>query len=413
MNLRPHFTATTWLGRAVTGRIARRTYAVILILLFIVGVAFRIHTYIFARRFQKVLSGLSTLHIDQTTEEDLQRQVPYLVRTNYERVVKPSIETGDVQTGVLRAYCASYTNRDAWIWFGNRASRFSQATIDKNMRTTSWVVTAADLLGFRYFDFSACVLVFNGKVSRISYGVADDLIFPLAVSDQVSVTSFHSRWGPWHMYAEVPAVADESPAFFLSYEYEGRFSFLYNPNAPDAVRRHLFQVNLNCFWHLFRCDDAREIAPALVHDIDLVNLAAIARINSANSCPDRIIAARARYWPDISVVLAKSLGSHEVAVNEVGHPTIEVQTHYDAVKVLRGGFPSGFQFVTAGPALPNPAYPLKIDRLLATNPGDLVMIFYGPQTCSVIPATPSAIAAFQNTSLEPRRVEDERVTGLQ
>lgn len=415
MPLRHHFQATTRLGRAVTGRMARCIYASLLLLVLLTSTGIRIHTYVLTRRFQAVLAGLATLEIDKTTEEDLQRQVPYLVRTRYERDVKATMETGNVETGVLRNYCASYTNRDSWMHFEVFAWHHTRTAIGKNFRQDGWLFSFADVFGYRYFDFSTCVLVFNGKVSRISYGVADDLIFPLAIGDVVSVASFHSRWGPVHGYADVSAVADENPAF-LSSEFEGRFSFLYNPDAPAALRSDLFHVDLSCFWGLFRCEDARQIAPALVRDKEGVEAATLARLKSADPCPDRIISARARFWPDMRVALVSSLGSKNADVSEHGERVTEIQTDFELVKVLRGTFPLEFQFVTTNPGSPNLSHPNPLKEngaLLGPKLGDLVLIFYGPQTCRIIPATPSAIDAFENTEPEPRRVEDERVSGLQ
>lgn len=408
------FPATTWLGRAVSGRTARRIYAAVLLVGLLVGTLIRVHTYILARRFQRILVALSTLQIDQSTEADLQRQVPYLVRTKYERDVKPNVETGDVETGTLRAYCASYTNRDSWMRFESFAWNQTRTGIGKNLRQDGWLFLLADVLGYRYIDFSTCALTLDGKVSRISYGVADDLVFPLSVGEVVSVTSFHSRWGPRRMYAHVTAAADESPAF-LANEYDGRLSILFNPDAPPALRADLFHLNLSCFWRLFRCDDAREIAPALVHDKEAIDAAALARLKSPNPCPDRIISARARYWPDVPVALLSSLGSQNADVSEEGGRAYDIWTHYRLVKVLRGAVPDGWQFVKSSRTIPNPLHPTELmgnNGLQWTKPGDLVLMFFGPESCRVIPATPSAMAAFQKTPPEPRRVEDERVTGL-
>ena len=52
------------------------------------------------------------------------------------------------------------------------AWRFSSVEYSK-----SWIFTAADLLGYRYIGFGATVVLLDGKVSSIRYGIAGELVF--------------------------------------------------------------------------------------------------------------------------------------------------------------------------------------------------------------------------------------------
>jgi hypothetical protein len=84
MPLRDYFPASSWIGHALTGRTARRAYVTIFSLLLAATTVVRTYSFILTRRTQAVISGLSKLRIDETTEAELARTVPYLVRKNWD-----------------------------------------------------------------------------------------------------------------------------------------------------------------------------------------------------------------------------------------------------------------------------------------------------------------------------------------
>jgi hypothetical protein len=69
--------------RAFTGRWARRIYVAILFLLLLVSAAGRIRSYIMARKIEAVLRGFAEIRLDQTTEEQLTKTVPYLAQKDW------------------------------------------------------------------------------------------------------------------------------------------------------------------------------------------------------------------------------------------------------------------------------------------------------------------------------------------
>src|ERR1700690_452967 len=80
MMLTTRFSWVTAFGRHATGRRARRVYLALLLLLVVFSGGVRVRSCLLTRRFQAVLSGLGKLKVDATSEEQLLKTVPYLVR---------------------------------------------------------------------------------------------------------------------------------------------------------------------------------------------------------------------------------------------------------------------------------------------------------------------------------------------
>jgi hypothetical protein len=99
---------------------------------------------------------------------------------------------------------------------------------------------------------------------------------------------------------------------------------------------HVFHVHLRCFWSLFGCRHARQIAPLLWQDKNSIEAATLARLNSNDPCPDRILAGRVKYLLDMGVVLLESNGFKTESVNEEGLRVDENWTNYKLIEVLRG-----------------------------------------------------------------------------
>jgi hypothetical protein len=416
MTFRDYFPASMWLGRALAGRIARRIYVTIILVLLATSAAIRIHTYILTGRMQAVISGLSKLQIDRTTEEELLRTVPYLVSSKYERRIEKNVELGDVDTGIRKVYYVVFSNESSWMRFLNFAWRHSNVESTKDGRQKSWIFSAANALGYRYIGFYASVILLDNKISAVSYGIADRLTAPQMFGDIVLVRSFHSVWGPRQTGFEVRSTDDESPQFRVEGD-TGHLGVSYAFDAPPNVIAHAFQVNLSCFWDLIGCRYARQVAPLLWQDKNHIEAATVARLQSQNSCPDRIIVGRFRYFPDMNVSLLESTGFTPDTATEEGAPPSWNLMHFKSIEVLRGRDSNWWETVRRRDTIP---YPGDYKRILPNlqmsweGAGRRALGFSGLyfDSCRIIPATPSALAAARNTIPAPRRAEDEALHGL-
>jgi hypothetical protein len=79
--------------------------------------------------------------------------------------------------------------------FENFASDVSSVWSTKDGRQRGWVITLANWFGYRYLGFGARVVLLDGRVSSIGYGIADRLVFPQVVGTIVSVDSVHAPLG--------------------------------------------------------------------------------------------------------------------------------------------------------------------------------------------------------------------------
>src|SRR5258708_31439408 len=170
----------------------------------------------------------------------------------------------------------------------------SQARLTKEGYEEGCLLFVPDLLAYRYFRFSVSVSLLNGKVSSIRYGVNDRLVFPQQLRAIVSVRSFHSIWHAHQIGFAVDSLQDESPQFRVSPRERGLY-LEYAYDAPPELTKHAFQIDLSCFWSLPGCHSAQQIAPQLWQDSTAIEAAAVARLQSRQPCPDRIVAGRIRY----------------------------------------------------------------------------------------------------------------------
>lgn len=322
-----------------------------------------------------------------------------------------NVEVGDVDRGVLRGYYFVISNDSDWMRFASFAERYSDAIYWTDRPPTSWIFTVADMLGYRYVRFSAGVTLLDGKVSEINYGIGSELEFPRELGNIVSVRSAHGYWAPRQMGFEVPSTEDESPSF----DVRGTDRWLrvsYGPDASAVLRSHLFQVDLSCLWGLIGCRHPRQIAPLLWKDWNEIETATIARLQSNDPCPDRILAGRVRYFPDIDVSLLEPTGYENKTVNEEGLRVNEVWTHYKVIEVLRGRPSDSWESVRSGNTVPYPGdYSRRLPNMAShlDNPGGKVLAFsnIGFDSCRIVPATPSAVSTVRNAIPSAKRVEDE------
>jgi len=416
MSLREHSSASTRIGHTLTGRIACWVCVTIILLLLVATASVRVYSFVLTRRIQTVISGLSRLRIDQTTEEEVVRTVPYLARSKWDWRIDRNAELGDVDTGIERVYYVTISNQQNWMKFENFAWHVSSVGSTKDGRQTGLVFTLADWLGYRYLGFGARVVLLDGRVSSIGYGIADRLVFPQVIGSIVSVQSFHSRWMPHETGFEVPSTDDQSPEFNVGGD-DGHLAVRFTSEASPELRSHAFRVDLSCFWGLFSCRHAREIAPLLWQDKSAIEAATLARLKSNDPCPDRILAGRAKYLPDVDIVLLKSTGFKTESVNEEGLRVDEIWTNYKLMEVLRGRSSNSWESVRGSATVPYPGDYLRNlpnTGLQWAKAGERVLVFSYLRfdSCRVVVATPSALSAVRNAIPAPRRAEDDPVMGL-
>lgn len=413
--LRTYFSSAIWFGTGMRGRILRRFCITFLLVIVSVATVTRIYSFVLTQRFQAVITGLSKLRIGETTEEELRRVVPNLVRSEWDWQVKRTPETGDVDLGSVSTYYVTISNEPSWMRFATFASQYSIVRYPNGGRPSGWLLSLANLLGYRYIGFGAGVRLLDGKVSKISFGVADYLVFPRPLGTMVWVESAHAFWAPYQRDFEVSSTDDENLQLRINANEE-HLSVLYAFDAPPAVTSHAFHLDLSCFWGLLGCRHARQIAPLLWQDKITTETRTLARLKSNQPCPDRILAARVRYLPDVSVLLLESKGFKTENVNEEGMSIPEIWTNYKLIEVLRGRSWQPSQPIRSSPTVP---YPGDYDRRLPNMglqwayKGQRVMLFSNLNfdSCRVVAATPSAESAVRATGLAPRRAEDQMPHG--
>jgi hypothetical protein len=396
-----------WFVSTLTGRWARRAYLVVLLLLLSLTTAARLRSYFMARKIQAVLHGLAELRIDQTPEEQLLKTVPYLTRGENEWKVGGNVH---------RVYYAEISNESGWPlprFFAFLTPRF----------LADWSRQFAYWLGYRYMSFDAGVLVQDGKVTRVGYGLTKDWgAGPRAAGYVVSAKSVHGFWLPHLDRVEVTSQDDESP----QYRFEDRMphpfrddehiNVTFTNDAPHDLTNRAFQLDLGCFWSLRGCGDARGIAPGIWHDRQAIRVATLQRLQ-AGKCPDSIVEGRMRYLPDVSVLLLEVTGSRRIEVNEGGYTTEDWFTDYELKEVIRGRSFGSWKNVRMERTIPSPIdHTQTITNQVRppTKVGSQVLFFGNAyfHSCRMIPATPSALAIVRKTPVPPKRPEDQIQRGL-
>lgn len=381
------FPATSWVGRVITHKIARRIYLFIILLVFAAAGAARVSSLVLIRRIHRVLAGLEQLQIDRTTEAELLRTVPYLERNQYEW------RDG---FGFRRSYNEGISNA-SFMW---RVGGPLEA---------NWRRTLTDWIGFRSVNFSANVELRDGKVSRVSYGIFLHHGYPW---DSVYVTSFHGIWARDRGVA-VSSVDDESPQYHVAGD-EKQLRVEYAFDGPPNVVSHTFDLHLACLLSLRGCKSTRDLAPVIWADKEKVQAAALARLKSDNPCPDRILPGRVKYLPNLDLLLLKANRVWVEKVNEDGQEVPEWLTDFSVMAVLEGQSRPPWNAVRSRKWISSP---LSRDKVIANRESSMtivasqVLMFSHEQfaSCSMVPVTPSALAAVRGAKTPPRLPEDEFV----
>jgi hypothetical protein len=369
----------------------------------------RVHCFLLTRKIHAVLSGLARVRVDQTTEHELLKTIPYLVREAHE---------WRTPSGVKRVYIVHISNENetAWLW---RLADIAWFRLRWPFRETKDLVigrtapfAGAYWLGWHNVDFSAWVWIEDGRVSSVGYDIDPDMMLGWPHGGLISVRSAHGFWMSHFMPVSVRSADDESPDYRVS-GGEGWLQVAYTPDAPRELMSRAFQLDLSCFWGIHRCILAREVAPLLWRDKQAIEARAFARFYpQRNPCPDSMLAARVRYLPDLSVELLEVTSSRHERVNEEGDTGEALITSYRLKEVIRGRSSGPWTDIRYRRLIPLPADPTErtanpVPPFL--KPGDRVLAFTGAkfESCRMVPATPSAEAAVRTATPAPRRREDE------
>ncbi len=404
LSAKTHFPFFRWAGQTLTGRWTRRIYLAIFFLLFLITTTTRLRSYFMARRIEAVLHGLSEIRLDQTTEEQMTKMVPYLTRKDWN--------------------AGGISHRNYYVQISNESDRLPRVFALGLRRVQSyqlslWLDHLADWLGYRYMSFNSGVLVQDGKVSQAEYGLANEWIrpkFPGYVGYIVSARSVHGFWLPHPMGLAVTSVDDDSPQYRPKRE-GNTLAVIYTSDAPPELTKRAFDLDLSCFWGLHGCDDARDIAPEISRDVQTIQEATYQQLIS-EKCPNSIIEGRMRYLPDISVLLLEVTGSRRIEVNEEGGRTEDWFTDYKLKEVIRGQTFGSWKSVRFQRTIPSPKDPPRqITNQIwpSTKIGSQVLFFggLGFYSCRFIPATPSALEIVRNTPVPLKRPEDQIPRELQ
>lgn len=397
------FPISVWIWRRITSPSARHRYisiirmlpVIIVLLSAAITVVARIYSFTLTRKIHAVLNGLAQLKIDQTTKEEMLRTVPYLER--------------DYGTEDYRVIITDKTDVEG------REKRVTSIPLFGG--PTDGHLFAADRLahwlGYRCLAFFAEVHLRDGKVSGAGYSIA---MGSGRVRQIIAARSYHGFYAPPNDQISVSSADDENPR----YQIEGNDQYLYvsyTPDAPRDLTSHAFQIDLSCFWGLFECRDARQIAPLLLHDKQTIEAAALARLKSNDPCPDRILAERMRFFLDTRVDLLEINHVGPKTITQAGESYDELMSDFRILGVLhkapeRG--PSPDYSVIWIPSPTNPRESIPNPQLKWITPGRRVLRFAGSgfDSCTFVPATPSALSTVLNTVPAPKRAEDEPLHGL-
>jgi hypothetical protein len=349
------------------------------------------------RKIETVLQGLSEIRLDQTSEEQMTKMVPYLTEKDW--------KTNGISYRSYYVHISNESNGSPWPY-----------GLTQSDALTLWLSRVADLLGYRYLSFDAGVLVQDGKVTQADYGLANQFERPQAlgyVGYIVTARSVHSFWLPGSL--EVSSVDDYSPQY-RPRRWGNSLAVIYTSDAPTELTKRIFDLNLSCFWGVHGCSDAADIAPKISEDVETIQKATYQQLISGK-CPNSIIEGRLQYLPDITVLVLEVTGSRRVEVNEEGGRAEDWFTDYKLKEAIRGKSFGSWKDVRLQLTIPSPMDPTRqIANQIwpETRIGHEVLYFggLGFYSCRFIPATPSALEIVRNAPVPLKRPEDQIPRGL-
>jgi hypothetical protein len=425
MKSQNNVTWATGLYSKLTGRPARWVYLGLLLLPVIFTTDARIRSVLLTRRIHAVLSGLEQVRVDQTTEEQLLKTVPYLLRHGNGKRDPAGVEwyyQVDISNAVERRWlwrlAATHLFQFLWPWPMDHQT--------EHTAVLSFPLKIAYRLGWRYVGFSAQVMVRNGKATSVWYGIEADVEqgYPRIIYriSSVSAMSFHGLWMYHVSPSPVTSALDESPEYRVSttqtlYDAERGLRAEYAADAPRELIAHAFQVDLSCYWSIRGCVSALDIAPLFWRDKQAIEAKAVSRLRGpGNPCPDTVLAARVRYLLDLNVELLEVTDSGRERVNGKREAGESLTTSYQLKEVIRGHSDRARTLVPYRTSIASPLG--STERMsnpvpLSLKAGDRVLAFTGANfdSCQIVPATQSAESAVRSAVPAPRWPEDARPIG--
>jgi len=371
-----------WVWRRVTSRWARRIWFCLAVATLLVSTALRIRAGLFEHRVSRIVHALAQVRLDQTTKTDLLATVPGL---------QPGAPSG-TKCRTEECYSEEISNWTSSLEFHLLAELHSTLVYELGY----W-------LGFRLWLFSADVELRHGKVHKLEYALLlDDGSggYPGTLDVDVESVRGFSSWSQSDFDDESPDYLAES--YFKWPELTLRVVF--TPAAQGQLVKHAFDLHLNCVWQLRGCRTARQLLPVAWDDKQAIESAAVARIQSSDPCPDRILFRQARDTGDILLVEVARLRPDLETGRLAGYRMAD----YRLLQVLKGKVNRPLAGVAHSPTMYVPSSYLQVSNP-ATKllyPGSRVLMFSRNYTsiggpCDIVAATPSALEALRTALASP------------
>jgi hypothetical protein len=408
---------------SVVGRRARRFCCAVFVMLVLLSGGIRLRSYLLARKIHAVVSALGQIRVDATTEEELLKTIPSLVRV-------PRDTTWE--NHVYRGYEVRLSNLDdiwkvlglqdylRWVRPSHASPEPASGPADK-WGSLNLPLRAAYVLGLRHLSFRATVTVLDGTVSSIFYALEPDVFRGWPAATFVEARSAHAFWQERRNPIPVYSTDDESPDFRFGYIAGERalaklhISVAYTPQAPRQRVSHAFNLDLSCYWGLSGCESVRQVVPLLWNDRQEVLAATAARLTSPDPCPARILAGRVRTLLHLNVALLEVVGARHVDFNHEGDRSSDYEVDYRLNESLLGDANGSWTGIRRRPTIPWPPAPQGRTANPARFPmvGEKYLYFDGGKfdSCRVVPAAASAEAAIRASQPPPKRIEDAMTLG--
>jgi hypothetical protein len=208
------------------------------------AIAFRVQAYLFQRRVNRLMSGLSGLRIGETSKAETLARVPGL--------------SGEPEpVGQLPGTTDQYLSialRPTWV--------ATHLLLRSARGDHQEIYAVLHLWGIRHWEGEVDVIVSDGKVSGLGYRMilsTPKLEYPNALSIAAS-----SR-------RRFPRPSDENlgPAYEVSHYFKrpllDTYVYFNSQTAPELLS-HAFRPQLQCLWSIPGCRTANEVLPEAEED---------------------------------------------------------------------------------------------------------------------------------------------------
>jgi hypothetical protein len=376
MNSNQASPAGFWLWRWLTSRPARLLYLGVLLIVVLPAIALRIEAALFARHVHKIMDGLASLRIGETSKAEALSRLPEL------RPTRQSTRHADECFAVLIPN-----------------SKLSDAVLLRAGRSGyPRLFSALSLLGFRYWVLDARFNITAGKVSDLNYRLilnTPDNRYPSVIT--IAVSSQESIFG----WKELRPITDESPDFKVSHYFKWpdlttRVDF--TSVAPSRLVQHAFDLKLSCMWFLVGCRTSNQVLPEVEQDRQNIERAANERMRGPSPCPEWIVRHRARDTDDILVVEVVKAAPEFV---DTGYGVKYRLASFRLLKTLKGKPDRPLDNVGVSPdiqiGIQERVHNSAIDLL---NLGEKIVLFSGGSTnidepCEAVAATEIALQTIE------------------